>query len=300
MAVQLPLNRIHTPEYGVLEQVAPGIRRITARNDSAFTFRGTGTFVIGEGEVAIIDPGPDMEDHVSDLLGALEGETVSHILVTHTHIDHSPACAAVKAATGSQTYGFGPHGSGKRAQGIVVEEGGDMDFTPDVTVKDGEIIRGPGWNMEVMHTPGHTSNHICFAWPDEKVLFCGDHIMGWSTTIVSPPDGDMGEYMRSLDVMLGRPDLTYLPTHGPGIDDPKQLVEALIAHRRDREDQILHCLADGPTTIAQMVPKLYADVPEHLHPAAARSMLSSVIHLCDQGRILTEGEFRSDALFRLA
>ena len=218
--------------------MAPGIRRIVARNPSPFTFRGTGTYVVGDGEVAVIDPGPDLDEHVAALLAGLSGEQVTHILITHTHRDHSPAAAALKAATGAPTYGFGPHAGGKRGD-PAVEEGGDWDFTPDVTVHDGDAIAGAGWRFEAVHTPGHTSNHLCFALPDQGILFSGDHVMGWSTSVIAPPDGDMSAYMASLDKLLGRRDAVYWPTHGPAITEPQAHVRAFVAHRREREAGIL-------------------------------------------------------------
>ena len=180
MAVDIPFRREFSFEYGRLEPVAPGVRRIVARNPSPFTFRGTGTYVIGSGEVAVIDPGPDLAEHVEALLAGLSAERVTHILVTHTHRDHSPAAAALKAATGAAIWGYGPHAGGRRGE-PGVEEGGDWDFAPDVAVRDGDVIAGKGWRFEAVHTPGHTSNHLCFALPDTGILFSGDHVMGWST-----------------------------------------------------------------------------------------------------------------------
>ncbi|MFZ2004998.1 MAG: MBL fold metallo-hydrolase, partial [Stellaceae bacterium] len=233
MAVEIPFRRDFAFEYGKLEPVAPGIRRIVANNPGPFTFRGTGTYVVGEGEVAVIDPGPDLAEHVEALLTGLAGERITHILITHTHRDHSPAAAAVKAATRAPTYGFGPHGGTRGIPGI--EEGGDWDFAPDVVVKDGDEIAGSGWRFEAVHTPGHTSNHLCFALPDRGVLFSGDHVMGWSTSVIAPPDGDMAAYMASLGKLLERSDAVYWPTHGPAITEPKEHVRAFIAHRRERE-----------------------------------------------------------------
>ena len=277
MAVQVPYNRDFEVPYGVLQDVAPGIRRITANNPGAFTFRGTGTYVIGEGKVAVIDPGPDQPEHVAALLDALKGETISHILITHTHNDHSPAAKHVKAATGAPTYGFGPHGSGRVKAGQPVQ-GGDMEFVPDEVIGDGTVIDGADWSVSCVHTPGHTSNHICFAWDSRKILFPGDQVMGWSTSIVSPPDGDMGDYMRSLDKLLARDDEIYYPTHGPAITDPHPYI------RQEREDKIMACLKAGIETIEGMVPEVYADVSPSLFGAAARSLFATVIYLVEEGR----------------
>lgn len=299
MSVQIPYNRDFEVPYGVLEDVAPGIRRITANNPGPFTFRGTGTYVIGEGKVAVIDPGPDLPDHVDAMLEALKGETVSHILVTHTHNDHSPAAKALKAATGAPTFGYGPHGSGKIEQGVMVDGGGDMEFTPDEVVGDGTVIDGDGWSVSCVHTPGHTSNHICFAMEAEKILFPGDQVMGWSTSIVSPPDGDMGDYMRSLDKMLTRDDVLYYPTHGPAIHDPHPFVRAFIAHRREREDKILACLGAGIETVGAMVPEVYADVSPSLHGAAARSLFATVLYLVEENRAVALGPVSVEGRYRL-
>src|SRR6266851_1645319 len=205
MPVDIPFRREIAFEYGRLERIAPGIRRIVARNPGPFTFKGTGTYVVGEGEVAVIDPGPELEEHIAALLASLAEERVSHILVTHTHRDHSPAAKALKAATGAPTYGFGPHAGGQRGE-TGVEEGGDWDFVPDVTLRDGDQVAGKGWCFEAVHTPGHTSNHLCFALPESGILFSGDHVMGWSTSVIAPPDGDMAAYLASLDKLLGRDD----------------------------------------------------------------------------------------------
>ena len=183
MATEIPFNRNFEVNYGEIENVAPGIRRITANNPSPFTFRGTGTYILGEGNVAVIDPGPDQPEHVKAIVEGLKNETVSHILITHTHNDHSPAAKALKEITGAPTYGFGPHGSGKPALKLTTQAGGDMDFRPDEKTQDGSVIYGDNWSVSCLHTPGHTSNHICFSWDEEKVLFPGDQVMGWSTSI---------------------------------------------------------------------------------------------------------------------
>lgn len=286
MAVEIPYRREMAFDYGRLEPVAPGLRRIVARNPSSFTFHGTGTYVVGQGRVAVIDPGPDDAEHIGALLAGLDGETVSHILVTHTHIDHSPGAAPLKAATGAPTFGFGPHGSGRReAAGQEAVQGGDLSFVPDRQLRDGDVVAGPGWTIEAVHTPGHTSNHLCFAWREPKVLFSGDHVMGWSTSVITPPDGDMHDYMNSLARLLARDDETYWPTHGPAITDPKAHVAAFIAHRNEREEQIIRLLAErGPSLIMDLVPVIYAAVDPGLYPAAARSTFAHLLRLFDQGR----------------
>jgi glyoxylase-like metal-dependent hydrolase (beta-lactamase superfamily II) len=285
-------------EYGVAETLSPLIRRVVARNPSPFTFKGTGTYIVGRGSVAVIDPGPALDDHVAALLAALDGETVSHILVTHTHLDHSPAAAALKRATGAPTLGFGPHGV-TRSTGPGSEEGGDRDFVPDLALRDGDIVDGKGWRIEAVHTPGHTSNHLCFALEDEKVLFSGDHVMGWSTSVIAPPDGDMAAYLRALDRLLARDDATYWPTHGPAITDPKTHVRAFIAHRRERAEAIIRRLAAGDETIPALVDAIYVGLEPRLRPAAGRSVLAHLIALVEEGAVACEGPPAIDSRFHL-
>jgi len=283
-------------EYGVAAAISPMVRRVVARNPSAFTFHGTGTYIVGHGRVAIIDPGPALADHIEAVLDAVRGEEVSHILITHTHIDHSPATPALKAATGARVYGFGPHGT--RPGGPRVEEGADYDFAPDETIGDGDVVAGAGWTFEAVHTPGHTSNHLCFALEEERTLFTGDHVMGWSTSVISPPDGDMTAYMASLRKLLGRDDALYRPTHGTHIDAPRPFVEAFISHREDRERQIARCLDGGIGEIPRMVDVMYADVDPRLHRAAARSVLAHLMHMVAEGRAACDGEPDADKTYR--
>jgi glyoxylase-like metal-dependent hydrolase (beta-lactamase superfamily II) len=284
--------------YGVAETLSPLIRRVVARNPSPFTFKGTGTYIVGHGSVAVIDPGPALPDHVDALLAAITGETVSHILVTHTHLDHSPAAAALKQATGAPTLGFGPHGA-TRSEGAGSEEGADRDFVPDHALRDGDAVAGKGWRLMAMHTPGHTSNHLCFALAEEKVLFSGDHVMGWSTSVIAPPDGDMASYLRSLDKLLTRDDAVYWPTHGPAIDDPQAHVRAFIAHRREREAAILARLAAGDEAMPAIVDAIYVGLDPRLRNAAGRSVLSHLIALIEDGRIACDGPPTVGARFRL-
>ncbi|MBT3929538.1 MAG: MBL fold metallo-hydrolase [Rhodospirillaceae bacterium] len=288
MATKIPYNRELDFEYGRVDALTPLLRRVIANNPSAFTFHGTGTYIVGHGQVAIVDPGPDLAEHVDALLDAIRGETVSHILVTHTHTDHSPAVKAVQAATGAPTFAYGPHGT--RPEDGASEGGADYDFAPDHVVGDGDVVTGKGWSVEAVHTPGHCSNHLCFALQEESTLLCGDHVMGWSTSIVSPPDGDMQAYMASLEKVGRHESARYFPTHGGPIDDPKPYVAALLAHRHEREDQILAELAAGPATIAEMVPRMYADVDPKLYPAAARSVLAHLIHMVETERVKADGD----------
>lgn len=290
MTVKIPFTLKFDYEYGRVDQLTPYVRRVIANNPSAFTFRGTGTYIIGKGKVAVIDPGPVLDDHIDVLMRTLANEEVSHILITHTHMDHSPAAKIIKEKTGAKTYGYGPHGAGKIERGVQVEEGGDMDFQPDVKVNHGDIIEGDGWTMECVYTPGHTSNHICYALLQEKSLFTGDHVMGWSTSIISPPDGDMTDYMNSLNLLLDRDDETYWPTHGTCINDPKEYVRSFIAHRQEREQQIITCLDNDLVHIKDMVPTMYTELNPNMYGAAARSVLAAIIRLIDQGQVRSDGE----------
>ena len=286
--IEIPFKRDFKCEYGVLEEVAPNLRRVVATNRSPFTMSGTGTYIIGRGKVCVIDPGPLLPDHVNALIEGLKGEEVTHILITHTHGDHSPAAQPLKEATGAPTFGYGPHGSGKYEQGVTVEAGGDRDFVPDVTVCDGDVIEGEGFSFECVYTPGHTSNHMCYAWREPKALFTGDHVMGWSTTVVSPPDGDMAEYMASLRKLLDRDDALYYPTHAGAITDPKPFVRALLTHREEREAQVLDCLKRGKHLIAEMVDEMYVGLNPNLVQPARRSVFAHIVDLADRGKVKTE------------
>jgi glyoxylase-like metal-dependent hydrolase (beta-lactamase superfamily II) len=303
MATEIPFRRDIDIDYGVAAALTPLIRRVVARNPSPFTFKGTGTYIVGHGQVAVIDPGPEIAAHIEALLGALRGETITHILITHTHLDHSPAAAAIKGATGAKTYGFGPHGSGRAEDrtgvGGVTEEGGDHAFVPDIVMRDGDAAEGPGWRLDAVHTPGHTSNHLCFALPEERTLFSGDHVMGWSTSVIAPPDGDMAAYMRSLAKLLERDDAVYWPTHGPSIPDPAPFVRAFIAHRRERADAILDRLAQGDAAIPAIVAQVYVGLDPRLKGAAARSVLAHLVELVETGKVACDGPPTLDARYRL-
>jgi len=296
----LPLNRAYDPRYGELVAISPLIRRVLAPNPGPFTFHGTGTYIVGHGRVAVIDPGPLNDAHVDALCRALDGETVTHILVTHTHNDHSPAALSLQRATGAPTCAFGPHGAGKRSAGIAVEEGGDMDFVPDVLLADGEVIAGDGWTLDCVYTPGHTSNHLCFGLREERCLFSGDHVMGWSTTVIVPPDGDMAQYLASLSRLQRRDDLRYYPTHGGPIDSPATFLARLVEHRHARERQIDACLARGILRIRDMVRVIYSEVETRLHPAAAMSVLAHLEHMIASGRVLVDGPATLEAVYRPA
>jgi glyoxylase-like metal-dependent hydrolase (beta-lactamase superfamily II) len=273
---------------GKVEQVHPAVRRILAANPSPFTYTGTQTYVVGSGDIAVIDPGPDLPDHVDAILAATTGERIAAILCTHTHRDHSPASRALAAASGAPIIGCAPlaiDDDGPRADAAF-----DFDYAPDHVIADGERVEGEGWALAAVATPGHTSNHLCYALEGEGVLLTGDHVMGWSTTVIAPPDGDMTLYMESLDRLLGRDDRVYLPAHGPAVDKPHSHVRGLIAHRRMREKQILTRLGEGKGLIPDLVAEMYRDVDPRLHPAAGRSVLAHLVDLERRGLVRGEGE----------
>lgn len=294
----IPYVRDFRFEYGRVDQVSPLIRRVVADNPGPFTFTGTGTYIVGHGEVAVIDPGPASDDHLQALLATLDGERVTDILVTHTHLDHSPLAKPLARLTGASIHAAVP--PAPHADGPTLEEGDDDAFAPDVVARDGHGVSGPGWTLETLETPGHASNHLCFALKEENALFSGDHIMGWSTTVVSPPDGDMGAYYASLDKVAARGFATLWPTHGPPITDVAPFIAAYRAHRLQREAQVLEQLAAGPRAIADMVPVIYAAVDPRLWPAASHSMLAHLIHLVRSGVVTTDGEPGPQSVYRRA
>lgn len=266
----------------------PLVRRLLAPNPSPFTYTGTETYIVGRGAVAVIDPGPALDEHLAAILAAIEGERVTAILCTHTHRDHSPGSRALQAATGAPIIGCAPltlEDDGPRADAAF-----DPDYRPDRILEDGDTVSGPGWTLEAMATPGHTSNHLCFALRETKALFSGDHIMGWSTTVVSPPDGDMADYMRSLDKCIGRDDRIYYPAHGDPVTEPQRFVRAVATHRRQRERQILDLLEQESQPIPAMVASMYRGIDPRLHGAAGRSVLAHLIDLEARDRVWRDGE----------
>ena len=294
----IPFNRTLEFEYGRVQRLSPLVRRVIAHNPGPYTFHGTGTYLVGNGEVAVIDPGPAQPAHVAALLEATAEERITHLLVTHTHRDHSPACVSLHAATGAPTLGFGPHP--RHAGWQAVEEGADYDFEPAIRLHDGERIDGDGWTLIALHTPGHTSNHLCFALPEEQALFCGDHVMGWSTSVIAPPDGDMGAYLASLRRLRGRTDRIYYPTHGAPIDDPPTMLDAYLAHREQREREVLACLRDGARVIPEMVHRMYPDLDRRLLPAAGCSVLAHLLLLVEQRRVRCDGPATLESVYELA
>lgn len=265
--------------YAQAEPISPLVRRVLARNASPFSYTGTQTYVVGHGDVAVIDPGPLGDDpaHVDALIDILKGERVVAIMCTHTHRDHSPAAAPLKAATGAPIIGCAP---------LVLDDSGPRDdasfdrtYAPDQVLADGDTVTGKNWTLTALATPGHTSNHLCYALPEERTLFVGDHIMGWSTTVVSPPDGDMAAYMASLELLTTRDDRIYYPAHGDPITNPQRTARSHLSHRKLREAQILRLLSEGVQSITAMVGQMYSGIDPRLHGAAGRSVLAHLLDL---------------------
>lgn len=299
-------------DYGTCDQVTPLVRRVICKNPTPFTYKGTGTYLIGHGEVAVVDPGPPLLSHLDDILGALDpGEVVTHAFITHTHSDHSPLTKQLKERTGAISYGYGPHGAvreddpddrvdfseyistkeqdqyRKEYEELPEElkrEGADTEFVPDVFLADGDIVHGSTWTIGAIHTPGHCSNHLCFELKEERSLFSGDHVMGWATSVVGPPDGSMKNYMESLRKLLPFNHDRYWPTHGPAIPNPSDYVSSFISHREEREEQIVSFLRKGPQKIADFVPEMYAKYDKRLWYPAAGSVHAHLLHMVETGR----------------
>lgn len=271
----------------LVETVHPLVRRVLAPNPSPFTYTGTQTHIVGHGEVAVIDPGPDLPEHIDAILAATAGERIAAIVCTHTHRDHSPAARPLAAATGAPVMGCAPILAG---DGSGLEAGFDHSYAPDRIMAEGDSVSGPGWTLEAVATPGHTSNHLCFALPEANALFSGDHVMGWSTSVVIPPDGDMGAYLASLEKLIGREDEIYFPAHGDPVAKPQRLVRLMLGHRRQREGQILRLLGLGPQSISQMVSSMYVGLDPRLERAAGASVLAHLLDLDARGRVAAEGQ----------
>jgi glyoxylase-like metal-dependent hydrolase (beta-lactamase superfamily II) len=302
MSDDIPYDRSLDLPPGRIEEVMPGVRRLLCNNPGPFTFKGTVTYIVGRGQVAIIDPGPLDEAHIAALLDAVRGETVTHILVTHTHRDHSPAAAFIKAATGAKTHAEGPHRAARAlniGEAPPLESSGDRDFHPDVALPDGETVSGAGWGLEAVTTPGHTANHMAFALAGTSVLFSGDHVMAWSTPVVAPPDGSMSHYMASLEKLSRRPETLYFPGHGGAVRDAPRFVRQYIAHRKAREASILKRLAAGETDIPTLVQSIYIGLDPRLIRAAGLSVLAHLEDLSARGLVATEGAPAPEGRYRL-
>jgi glyoxylase-like metal-dependent hydrolase (beta-lactamase superfamily II) len=300
MSEDIPFDKSFDLPPGRVEEVMPGVRRLLVNNPGPFTFKGTLTYIVGKGRLAIIDPGPIDEPHIAALLDAVKAETVTHILVTHTHRDHSPAAARIKAATGAKTYGEGPHRAARPlhiGEAPPLDSSGDRDFHPDVALADGETVSGPGWELEAVTTPGHTANHMAFALKDTGVLFSGDHVMAWSTPVVAPPDGAMSDYMASLEKLSRRAETLYFPGHGGAVRDAPRFVQHYIAHRQAREASILERLATGEADIPALVRSIYIGLDPRLVRAAGLSVLAHLEDLNARGLVATEGAPSIDGRF---
>jgi len=291
-------------EHGRCDTLSPLIRRVIAPNPGPFTYTGTGVYIIGHGDVAVIDPGPVDERHIKALDAALEGEQISHIFVTHHHLDHTPLSRHLADQHGCKTYGFGAPQILAETGDARLEAGDDLEFHPDIKITDNQLFSSPGsqsgWTLRALHTPGHTSNHVCYALEEENTLFCGDHLMAWATSVVIPPDGHMGDYIAQLKRIRDMGFDRLWPTHGPSIDDPQTFIQAYIDHRMDREASILDLLQTEPRQIKDIIPLMYQDTDKRLYPAAALSVLAHMIHLVETDRVKCEGEPGMGNEYRLA
>ncbi|UOA14905.1 MULTISPECIES: MBL fold metallo-hydrolase [Sulfitobacter] len=294
------------PEIGLAETLEPGLRRIVAPNPSPMTYRGTNTYLLGETDVAVIDPGPDSPAHLEAILAAIQpGQRISHIIVTHTHLDHSPLARPLAARTGAEVWAFGEATAGRSAvmQGLAEAglmgggEGVDHGFRPDHTLADGDVLKGDGWALEVLHTPGHIGNHVSLAWGD--ACLTADHVMGWATSLVSPPDGDLTDFMSSCEKLGARQWRVFYPGHGAPVSEPNARLDWLVAHRRAREVSILDALAAGPATAEDLARAIYTETPAALLGAATRNVLAHLVDLTGRGRVAPEGALQAEAHFTL-
>jgi glyoxylase-like metal-dependent hydrolase (beta-lactamase superfamily II) len=298
MAEALPFKTTMQFAYGEPRDLAPGVVRIVANNPSPFTFKGTNTYLVGTGgDVALIDPGPDDPVHLDAILKTIGKRRLTHILITHTHRDHTDGLPALLAATGAKTVGFGYHAQnrGTKRTSPSGSEFVDRDFVPDIPLADGQTFKGDGWAFEALHTPGHAPDHLCFALAGTGILFSGDHVMGWNTSVVAPPEGKMGDYIRSLEKLIGRDDRVYFPGHGGQFEDPQRLVKAYLLHRRMRENAILECIRGGNATVRGIVPVIYRGLDAKLVNAASLSVLAHVEHLIERGLVRSETPLSREA-----
>jgi len=292
MTQSLAFNTEYHCSIGVLEPVAPGLRRITANNPGPLTFRGTGTYVIGTGRVAVIDPGPHDAAHIDALLKQLNGEIISHIFVTHTHIDHSPGTALLQQFTQAKSYSLGSHTALQRQSDLPMEldAAGDTAFQPDEILQHEQVVSGENWSLQCLHTPGHASNHASFAETQHDRIFVGDLLMSWSTSVLLPPDGHLGDYFASMQQLLQRNEATYWPTHGAPINQARAWIEHMVQHRQQRVHSVLNAVNSGHNTLAGIVAQTYPGLNPALNEAALRSTLASVVWLIEKGKL--RGELR--------
>ena len=291
MSAELAFNRNVDVDYGVPQEVAPGIRRIVANNPGPYTFLGTNTYVVGNGQVAIIDPGPADERHLKAIAAATRGESLTHILVTHSHHDHCDSARALQTLLGGEIGAFGPTGTprGAGAPGLG-DSFVDAAFVPDRRLGDGDTIKGKDFALDVLHMPGHSPDHLCFALVGKRIVFTGDHVMGWNTTVIAPPEGNMVSFLASLERLMQRHDKMFFPGHGGRIQTPQRVVKAYIMHRKWREQTILACLEEGVNTIPRIVDRLYGALDAELKEAAALSVLAHLEHLINRELVSAEGQ----------
>ena len=302
MSDDIPFDRSFDLAPETVAEAAPGVRRVLANNPGPFTFKGTVSYIVGRGQVAIIDPGPLDETHIAALLDAVRGETVTHIFVTHTHRDHSPAVPRIKAATGALVLAEGPHRAARPlniGEAPRLDASNDTEFRPDRALADGEVVAGRGFTIEAVTTPGHTANHMAFAFKEANLLFSGDHVMAWSTPVVAPPDGAMSDYMASLHKLARRSEQIYLPGHGGAVREAPRFVQHYIRHRQGREAAILHRLAKGETDIPSLVRAIYIGLDPRLVKAAGLSVLAHLEDLVARGLVTTEGQPAIAGRYRL-
>ncbi|MEE9272413.1 MAG: MBL fold metallo-hydrolase [Robiginitomaculum sp.] len=288
--IHIPFVRNIKFEVGKRHSLSPLVSRVMADNSGPFTYTGTGVFIIGTKELAIIDPGPITPAHKKALNAALKGKSLTHIFLTHHHADHSPMATVLAKKHGCRIYGLSPKDTGSDPDAVELEAGIDKNFAPDIQINHGQMFHGPEWTLEALHTPGHTSNHVCFALHQENTLFSGDHIMGWATSVVIPPDGNMRQYLRSLRDIQKLNFSTIRPTHGAAIQDVVPFIKAYIDHRLARELQILAAVQAGHSNVMDMVHHIYTDIDKRLYPAAALSVLSHLIHLVERDKIKCKGK----------
>jgi len=291
MSAELAFNRNVDVDYGVPQEVAPGIRRIVANNPGPYTFLGTNTYVVGNGQVAIIDPGPADERHLKAIAAATRGESLTHILVTHSHHDHCDSARALQTLLGGEIGAFGPTGTPRGAGAPSLGDSFvDAAFVPDRRLGDGDTIKGKDFALDVLHMPGHSPDHLCFALVGKRIVFTGDHVMGWNTTVIAPPEGNMVSFLASLERLMQRHDKMFLPGHGGRIQTPQRVVKAYIMHRKWREQTILACLEEGVNTIPRIVDRLYGALDAELKEAAALSVLAHLEHLVNRELVSAEGQ----------
>jgi glyoxylase-like metal-dependent hydrolase (beta-lactamase superfamily II) len=300
MSAELAFNRSQDVDYGVAQEVAPGVRRIVANNPGPYTFLGTNTYVVGSDEVAVIDPGPKDDSHLAAIAAAIKGERLAHILITHSHRDHCDGARGLQALAGGEIAAFGPTGTprGAGAHGLSYDFV-DPNFVPDRKLADGDTVRGNGFALDVLHMPGHAPDHLCFALVGKRTMFTGDHVMGWNTTVIAPPEGDLAQFLTSLERLMQRHDKVFLPAHGGRIETPQRVVKAYIMHRKWREQTILACLEEGISTVPRIVARLYGTLDAGLRDAAALSVLAHLEHLINRDLVEAERPGDSSSAFYL-